>query len=504
MKETKSYIIEQAKMCLNCKIGNPIISEYKHIYALIKKENLLKEISSNKDFSTIVRQNESELLFELFDTFNINGYIVNKINKLSNNTLSLKGVLKKYYNELEATIKDKTNNANDIMDTLSLLSNRKISIKSMFSEEEKEIINELSDLLEINGSIAYKYEALKKLQKPTKLEEYSNLCIKNISKILSVLYNDFPTDDTSLELNAKKDHFVDVIKIMDGINRRTIENYNSKDTKLLINYLTEASNTHKQNGLISIFNVIFDNYSMKATINGNNSQASCFMTLFENYLKKSNEINTLESQEIKQQELMYDFFKRVNNLSKPYQKIIIEYIKYAPKKFGYMLQKIMSLQNMTEQDIINLPCNSQNNDQNTKWKNVSTIQSWKTSDNPRIDNNDLSTLCKVLLVSENVLYHGVGKIYGNWMNLINDNSLDKASKERVKHKISQIIGMNNIDFNNFLSDNANIFYQEQFPTFDYWKSWIYKDLIYIDIWNSILNKKEAYTLLEVLEKVEGK
>lgn len=97
----------------------------------------------------------------------------------------------------------------------------------------------------------------------------------------------------------------------------------------------------------------------------------------------------------------------VDELNQDSMQIFHEYIKSVPKSFGHNLSLIMQIQGVTHQDLAKI-----------FDVRASAIQSLCKSENPISPQIKIKKLAQVLLISEEVLYCGSGKIYGIWDEII--------------------------------------------------------------------------------------
>lgn len=207
----------------------------------------------------------------------------------------------------------------------------------------------------------------------------------------------------------------------------------------------------------------------------------CFDNLYHEYKKKN---------EIKEESTK--FISRLNNLNSMYKSIMNTYLMNAPKKMGDILSFLMNLKNIKSNDIDILLFKGDNKVGKSK---ISSIQSLMKVDAPT-DRNciDFTKLCRILLVSEDVLKTGVGKSYGKWVTTEQMKAYSKDMKlpqtstiNEFRNSIIEIINYSEDKFQDFIKQ-----YPEYFETKDFS---LEPEMLFL----TLLNKKEAYVLLDILE-----
>lgn len=198
-----------------------------------------------------------------------------------------------------------------------------------------------------------------------------------------------------------------------------------------------------------------------------------------------------------------------DDLKFEYQQIFENYLIKAPKKFGSILADIMEYQDIKEHFISDM-----------MDKKVSIIQSYLKSDKVNLTEDELKTLARILLVSEDLLICGTGQIYGNWNDIYsvvskeNKDSDDLKTvsdyyktnstneiKSNLKEEIKKLINQSDDDFNNMVS-NSDFFDIEDYSVYQYEEN----DQYYVDfdlMYKTLLNQKEADTLLSVLRDLQN-
>lgn len=113
------------------------------------------------------------------------------------------------------------------------------------------------------------------------------------------------------------------------------------------------------------------------------------------------------------------FAVRVEQLKTDAKEIMVEYLKNANKKFGMNLKIIMEQKNIKEQflsRITEIP--------------ISSIQHLQKDETTAPTKEILFKLSRALLVSEDVLCKGIGKEYGDWKALTDEDSLQSIQEEK--------------------------------------------------------------------------
>lgn len=375
---------------------------------------------------------------------------------------------------------------------------QKENLTGKFSPEddESEIINNLSNSLNLNGTIKEKYKLLKKLSENSCFSnDEPNICLENLQHIISSIYDIYDTEET--DLTSKSSLFYYILEIMNEINKSNKQE--SKKGERAFKYKNskkklEDEDTYKKiicDGLHDIMEKYSPSHKQTYEIN---HQGECFGKLFsEDVQKHYLGVKAKDKANFDKKEV----FQRINNLCDKAQKIILCFIRNAPKRFGYNLQMVMDTQHMTEQDISVLT-----------GIGVSAIQSWEIADTPQKNPKNITLLCRALLVSEDVLFKGQGKIYGNWkelfegdtfkeiQNAISDSKKKKSGKNEAKtfirNNIKKCINLGNEEFQYLISSTPDLFCEKDFSIFANEEA----------CYEYLIHKEEVHILLEILEETE--
>lgn len=357
-------------------------------------------------------------------------------------------------------------------------------MENCIEENAQGIIVDNSALLEINGDIEYKYRILKQLGSSTKFEEDADMCLVNLQRIITALipFYDFKLNkNTFTELRKNR---IEILSEMHRINECSKNKYDNTygENALKLIKRTKSRDSHS-NEIEKGFSYIFNHFCCTDKSNYIiNHKNQCFGILF---IEAVNE-DLIEKKDKE------DFFLEVSKLGDDSKCILLDYLQNAPKQFGYCLELVMKRQEMSEQDIAKL-----------LGKRPSYIQ-WLIKCNvPNLEKSEIEYLCRVLLVSADVLLKGVGKIYGNWKSLLTRDALKEIqtetnrsrineTKSYVRENITKIIKMNQKEFEITLNDMEPFFRQEDFS------------LSKEECFDGLLNEDEVNTLLEVLKKRENR
>ena len=443
---------KQIKLCLSCKKGHTVLKKYSSIYW----------IQTNKKIS---RKNE---------------ILVNQIIEIlenNNNEDSIEKLvqLRKSYKR-NRDIKELLDNI-----TYKLKEKGYVNIEELLSEyiltsKEKEHIEELAELLDIKGDIIEKYEILSQLSQSKNYEEKIEtgneeqiFCLANIYMLLtsvSMLYK-------SYYLPMQKDFQNFTVQIMNEKISYSKESFNNSK-----NYSEKQFEIQKR--IFEQFcSTEFNSYKIYETTD---CSSQMLLQDFREWKNDTN-IQTLV-------EKAHSTFERIHQLPEEKENIIYCYLVHAPKKFRYCFGKVAYNQNMKESIIEMLSGNT---------LKKSTVQSYVNTDKPQNEQETIEKLSKILLVSPEVLQTGIGKIYGNWTEFLTEEFLQELQKfekgknfkkiKDIKESIIEFLKMEYSDFEAILKQFPEFFYEEEIDIFD-------NDY---ERFEALLNEKEFYTLLEVLE-----
>ena len=252
-------------------------------------------------------------------------------------------------------------------------------------------------------------------------------------------------------------------------------------------------------GLLDIFNIFCSGYNRERLEIGRGRVcgAVTFLRIMENIDPEEN----AESN---------GFNKRVHMLSDGLGIVMKEYLQNAPKKVGNTLRAVMGKVGMSQADLYNslkdCPVFKEKYEcvRNKEGSIRRDINHFIETDMPEEDARKeiLPLVCRVLLISEDVLYKGQGKIYGSWSGLLDNEGLaeigklteTKGKKERknIVHKgIANIAQMGEGEFLELVREAPVLFQEEDFNVYEYY-----------ECFDNLLHKEDAFALLEVLERME--
>lgn len=372
-----------------------------------------------------------------------------------------------------------------------------IEKRNLEKEKIREAIETLADLLELEGTLEDKFHTLERLRSEKKNDNFDgmedNQCLADLQIILRATIGLFSKEkDARLD---KRKHYEDVLSWMHEANEKFASSdnwkYNSKAMQRALKLLPKNEGEYDEEKMEKAIGYIFAAYCDKIDSKDLNDKGECFTFGREQFLQAvKNEVAKQKEINSKQKEVN-DFFKRVDALCEDSKQIFLDYLQYAPKRFGHNLQCVMDRQKMTHQDIAQL-----------MGQSASAIQSLASCDTPERGPEYIARLCKVLLVSQDVLYRGKGKRHGNWMDL-----LDEEGQEILQNKAQEFAGKKNKmkkytrdGIKGLIDSPDEEFYQLIIPKiFSYGPEeyQTYEDEK--ECFASLLNKEDALALLEVLE-----
>lgn len=216
----------------------------------------------------------------------------------------------------------------------------------------------------------------------------------------------------------------------------------------------------------------------------------------------------------------------LNHESNILKSIMCRYLEKAEKNQKKILDFLMKKQGITDTNIAIILYKNPN--KKTEIENWHKIKDNSTELPPKAKLH-LQELLNILLVSEDVLRCGTGKIYGNWKNAINENKNEKfqdalltsddmkeiektkisphrrpslKTKERIYDRIRTFINPSENDLNKMISENPEFFCEEDFCVFTYEKDGEeYFD--YELMCENLLHPEDFDTLLSVLEELQA-
>lgn len=229
------------------------------------------------------------------------------------------------------------------------------------------------------------------------------------------------------------------------------------------------------------------------------SKDECFLPTFR----------SLVEQHVEADAMFLQFQERVNALPQRKQKVMCEFLKEAPKSFGYAMTAVMHQegQELSAQDVLKLveDCRTK---EGTKI-GISHIQSLMKCKKPEKNVELIPFICRALLVEESVLLRGYGAAHGSWSFYLSNefvksyNSIDGRENKLApgREEIRKLI-------RNIISDEESLQDYlrkiEQNPDSDLYKVHkkteitIYETMR--DQFCNLIEPESAYALLRVLEK----
>ena len=237
-------------------------------------------------------------------------------------------------------------------------------------------------------------------------------------------------------------------------------------------------------------------------------------------------INEPFKEELQKQTRMNKINEILNHESNILKSIMCRYLEKAEKNQKKILDFLMKKQGITDTNIAIILYKDPN--KKTEIENWHKIKDNSTELPPKAKLH-LQELLNILLVSEDVLRCGTGKIYGNWKNAINENKNEKfkdalltsddmkeiektkisphrrpslKTKERIYDRIRTFINPSENDLNKMISENPEFFCEEDFCVFTYEKDGEeYFD--YELMCENLLHPEDFDTLLSVLEELQA-
>lgn len=237
-------------------------------------------------------------------------------------------------------------------------------------------------------------------------------------------------------------------------------------------------------------------------------------------------LNEPFKEELQKQTRMNKINEILNHESNILKSIMCRYLEKAEKNQKKILDFLMKKQGITDTNIAIILYKDPN--KKTEIENWHKIKDNSTELPPKAKLH-LQELLNILLVSEDVLRCGTGKIYGNWKNAINENKNEKfkdalltsddmkeiektkisphrrpslKTKERIYDRIRTFINPSENDLNKMISENPEFFCEEDFCVFTYEKDGEeYFD--YELMCENLLHPEDFDTLLSVLEELQA-
>lgn len=309
------------------------------------------------------------------------------------------------------------------------------------------------------------------------------MCLEYLKPIISALrgfYNG--TNDAILE---KRRYLVNILNEMNELNKR-IPEYKYDSSKNVISRFSSykgSDNDTVTSRIVKGLKYIYTNYSeLSLSKNAIQTPAQCFNITISEITQESQSLQKIEL-ENKQ------FIERVNNLPKQYAIIVQEYLRNALKNIGKTLSYIMNLQGMTDQDVAKLlDCKA------------NKMQALRTQKSTNENQDFINLLSRGLFVSESVIRTGYGQKFGNWNDMLKGEALTEIKEQLGKSKSETTTYIRKTirdyiesedSFQKMLTDFSNFFETEDITVFSSLE----------ECFENLLHKEDAYTLLEVLEKL---
>lgn len=341
-------------------------------------------------------------------------------------------------------------------------------------------------------------------EEENKMEEIG-FCHIYLQKIIRACKNFYMIERGNLQEELCEDygHLKMILEEMHRINgqRGLVDVENEMDFETALRHLNTRNKKQEDISLKDrekdgdIYEKVFDNFCYYEPKTLQCKCAGEFMRLVE--------ARSLQSQ-ISESE---KFAERMERLKPMAKEIMVEYLKNANKKFGVNLRLIMEQKDIKEQFLSQI----------TGMK-ISSIQHLQKNETVAPSKDIVNKLSRALLVSEDVLYKGIGKEYGNWKALTDEESLQSIQeqeglqrRETINMVYAGIREINSFDEPLFLETLKKIF-TDEFPKdieiaemiCDGGEE-IMENTIKERAWNAfryecLAYQKDANTLLEILEK----
>lgn len=244
-----------------------------------------------------------------------------------------------------------------------------------------------------------------------------NTCFVCLQKIIRACKNLYMSENADIEEECCEDsgHLKVILKEMHRINeqRRVTSLESEEDFEKALQHMNTRNKKHedisredrKKDG--ELYQTVFNNFCYFEPKTLRCGCANEFMRLIE---KIPAQIDLSESEK---------FAVRVEQLKADSKEIMVEYLKNANKKFGMNLRIVMQQKNMKEQflsQITEIP--------------ISSIQHLQKDETTAPAKEIIFKLSRALLVSEDVLCKGIGKEYGDWKALTDEDSLQSVQEKK--------------------------------------------------------------------------
>lgn len=382
-----------------------------------------------------------------------------------------------------------------------------------------------------------------------KKETENQYCADNLKTIITIIkefLDDCDSNDIVLWLDHIGKHGVKILaeieRILDNnkikTHRITLTKEEKKWSKNFVDSYYEdntvAENTyHKIKKILSIYNESINKITYKrcSKIHANNP-------LFADI--KFDDLKDCFPKTVYQTDCSNENIIPYSKLTLRNIEILHTYLQKSPKKISSILKSILGYYEDNKISTTDLSMLYYGN--NTKRNIFNNIQNGNIQNggiqNRKYDTTNLNKkkLARILLVSEDVLTCGVGKIYGTWKIAINENknklfqygdnsknitgvltekeiaefeSKEKSrhtriaddTKEKIYEYIRQFIDKSDDDFYSMIRDNPDFFFEEDFCAYIYEEN----DLLYYDyqeMYNQMLEPKSFDVLLSVLLELQ--
>lgn len=479
-REQEHLSIEEQEIvsCLNCWKGVQVMRDYGAICELAQRDKQIMDMLN-------VRKSK----------FDVEGYI-EELSKF----FGIGGSVEEKHKKLEPFIKGRK--------TWEV---RKEVICRLLKEEQGgETVEELSGLLGIRGSVEEKYEVLRGLSSMGEygntdfragdfVEEKSAICLANLPSILMEIKEFYVENEIEMETKRYNSHKRRILSLMHEINKK-YANKSEYETEMCERSLElfwkrigqdeVEKRAEFREGLLHIFQTFCYSCDRREfdIKEGRMCEAETFLRVMgesglEDGIKERGEFN-----------------RRLALLSDRSKEIMAGYVQNAPKKFGSTLRTVMSELGIDKDEMAQII------NPHIKGKDIrgKTIKGYMDADMPtgQTWEDVVPSLCRALLISEDVLYKGHGKSYGSWKWFQDDEGLeeigrltgikdDKERKNLLNKIISNIVGMEEGEFRELAREYADMFREEDY--------YAYSDR---ECFGNLLHKEDAFALLEVLERME--
>ena len=318
--------------------------------------------------------------------------------------------------------------------------------------------------------------------------------------------NIVPKNPLTKEERSWSDDFMNLIYE----NEDVAEDTYYKFSDLIDDYVTPHSNISKYDCCDEVYK-------------GNSLLSDKSIDEFTNCIDRLNEPF---KEELQKQTKMNRINGILNHKSNILKSVMCRYLEKAEKNQKKTLDLLMKKQGITDTDIATILYKDP--DKKSEIENWHKIKDNSTELPPKAKLH-LQELLNILLVSEDVLRCGTGKIYGNWKNAINENKNEKfqdalltsddmkeiektkisshkrpslKTKERIYDRIRTFINPSENDLNKMISENPVFFCEDDFCVFTHenvGEEYFDYELMY----ENLIHPEDFDTLLSVLEELQA-